>query len=100
MLMSPKSYIISFSFLNKTSFRLRTCFFFFVFLYNFIKLRKIFELFITFPYYFEFTINIFIYYYYFYFIIRYKYTFGTQTFSKSSMWYPNFRNVQFGTSIF
>jgi len=31
---------------------------------------------------------------------RYKYTFGTQTFSESSMWYPNFRNVQFGTPIF
>jgi len=31
---------------------------------------------------------------------RYKYTFGTQTFSESSIWYPNFRNVQFGTPIF
>jgi len=33
-------------------------------------------------------------------IFRYKYTFGTQTFSESSMWYPNFRNVQFGTPTF
>ena len=31
---------------------------------------------------------------------RYKYTFGTQTFSETSIWYPNFRNVQFGTPIF
>jgi len=31
--------------------------------------------------------------------IRYKHTFGTQTFSESSIWYPNFRNVQFGTPI-
>jgi len=33
-------------------------------------------------------------------MFRYKYTFGTLTFSESSMWYPNFRNVQFGTPIF
>jgi len=30
----------------------------------------------------------------------YKYIFGTQTFSKNSIWYPNIRNVQFDTQFF